>query len=354
MRRVTILAAIATLYAGAACSQVNDPFTNNNLPNPYRTLRNWAELPNGMTWPAITGIMEDPAGRIYVLGRCHENSCTGRTEPAVLVYNSSGKIVNTWGSGLFNFPHGFLLDKEGNIWITDSAIAGGKGNQVFKFTRDGKLLMTLGKAGETGSGPGVFDQPTSIAIAPNGDIFVGEGHTPTYGNSRIVKFSKDGKPIKVIGGKGRNPGEFMGPHSLAFDSKGRLFVADRGNNRIQILDQEGRFIAEWRQFGRPSGLFITQDDTIYVADSESWGPDQPGWKKGIRIGSAKTGKVVAFIEDLESTTEDHSGAEAVGVDSRGNVYGGVVRRKMLEKHVKAANQSALIVTTFWNGVKPVM
>jgi hypothetical protein len=336
VRRVLTLAVIAASYVEGASSQTNDPITNNNLPNPYQTLRSWAELPEGMTWPAITGVMEGPDRNLYVLGRCHENSCAGRTEPAVLVYNSSGKLVNSWGSKLLNFPHGFALDREGNVWISDAQVGDGKGNQVFKFTKDGKLLMTLGKAGATGSGPDVFDQPTSIAIAPNGDVFVGEGHSPTYGNSRIMKFSRDGKLIKIIGQKGRGPGELMGPHNLAFDSQSRLFVADRGNNRIQILDQEGRFLAEWRQFGRPSGLFITPDDTLYVADSESWGPDEPGWKKGIRIGSAKNGKVVAFIEDLESTIEEHSGAEAVGVDSRGNVYGGVVRRKMLEKHVKQA------------------
>ena len=329
MRYILIFSIAGTLFG-----QANDPYLNNNLPNPYRTLRNWAELPAGMTWPAITGALEGPDGNLYVLGRCNENSCAGRKEPAVLVYNSVGKIVNTWGSGLFNFPHGFTFDKDGNLWISDATPDGGKGNQVFKFTKEGKLLMALGKAGATGTGPDVFDQPTAIAIAPNGDIFVSEGHAPSYGNSRIVKFSKDGKLLKIIGKKGRNPGEFMGPHNLAFDSRGRLFVADRGNNRIQILDQEGKFLAEWRQFGRPSGLFITKDDTLYVADSESWGPDEPGWKKGIRIGSAKDGKVTAFIEDMESTTEDHSGAEAVGVDSQGNVYGGVVRRKMLEKHVK--------------------
>jgi hypothetical protein len=336
MLRILAIAALGLIGVVQASSQVNDPITNNILPNPYRTVRDWAELPRGMTWPAITGVLEGPDGNLYVLGRCHENSCAGRTEPAVLVYNSTGKLVNTWGSGLFNFPHAFMFDKEGNIWISDAQIGGGRGNQVFKFTKDGKLLMTLGKAGQEGNGPDVFDQPTSIAIAPNGDVFVGEGHSPSYGNSRIMKFSKDGKLIKIIGKKGRGPGEFMGPHSLAFDSQGRLFVADRGNNRIQILDQEGRFITEWRNFGRPSGLFISKDDTLYVADSESWGPDEPGWKKGIRIGSAKDGKVVAFIEDLESTTEEHSGAEAVGVDSQGNVYGGVVRRMMLEKHIKLA------------------
>ena len=323
------------LWAAVVLSaQVNDPYLNNNLPNPYRTVRDWAELPKGTTWPAITGALEGPDGNLYVLGRCNENSCAGRKEPPVLVYNSAGKLVSSWGSGLFIFPHGVAFDREGNLWISDGQAGEGKGNQVFKFTRDGKLLMTLGKAGGTGAGTDVFDQPTSIAIGANGDIFVSEGHAPSYGNSRIMKFSKDGKLLKVIGKKGRGPGEFMGPHGLFFDSRGRLFVADRGNNRIQILDQEGRFLEEWRQFGRPSGLFITKDDTLYVADSESWGPDEPGWKKGIRIGSTKTGKVTAFIEDMESTTEEHSGAEAVGVDSQGNVYGGVVRRKMLEKHVK--------------------
>ena len=338
MLRVWILTAIAAICGGQTSFPRNDPITNNNLPNPYHTLRDWAELPKGMTWPAITGVMQGPDGNLYVLGRCHENSCAGRTEPAVLVYNLSGKLLNTWGSGLFNFPHAFLVERDGNIWISDAQVGGGKGNQVFKFTKEGKLLMTLGRAGETGTGTDVFDQPTSVAIASNGDIFVSEGHAPTYGNSRILKFSKDGKLIKVIGRKGRAQGEFMGPHSLAFDSQGRLFVADRGNNRIQILDQEGRFLAEWKQFGRPSGLCITRDDTLYVADSESWGPDEPGWKKGIRIGSAKDGSVTAFIEDMESTTIEHSGAEGVGVDADGNVYGAVVRRQMLEKHIPIRKQ----------------
>jgi len=327
------------MFAAAAFAQPTpktlDP--NNNLPTPYRTLREWAELPSGMTWPAITGAQEGPDGRLYVLSRCHENSCAGRSEPAVLVYGESGKLLSSWGAGRFNFPHGFWIDRDGNVWITDAHAEGGKGNQVFKFTLQGELLMTLGKAGVTGDGPDTFDQPSAVIVADNGDIFVGDGHRPGAGkttrNDRIVKFSKDGKFLKSWGKRGSAPGEIREPHSLALDSQGRLFVADRENNRIQIFDQEGRFLDQWTQFGRPSGLFITKDDTLYVADSESFGVDQPGWKKGIRIGSAKTGKVTAFIEDLESTTEEHSGAEAVGVDSKGNVYGGVVRRKMLEKHL---------------------
>jgi len=124
------------------------------------------------------------------------------------------------------------------------------------------------------------------------------------------------------------------PHAIARDSQGRIFIGDRANNRIQIFLEDGTFLEEWKQFSRPSGIFIDEDDTIYVADSESWGPNNPGWKKGIRVGSARDGSVAYFIEDIESTTIEHSGAEAVGVDSEGNVYGGVVRRRMLEKHVR--------------------
>lgn len=192
--------------------------------------------------------------------------------------------------------------------------------------------MALGKAGIAGDGPDTLSQPTDVLTAPNGDIFVSQGHGGMV--NRISKFSKDGKFIKAFGKTGSAPGDLNTPHSLAMDSQGRLFVAGRMNNRIQIFDQEGGFIAQWKQFSRPSGIYVTKDDTIYVADSESWGPDNPGWKKGIRVGSAKDGSVKYFIEDIESTTQDHSGAEGVGVDADGNVYGAVVRRKMLEKHAK--------------------
>jgi sugar lactone lactonase YvrE len=153
-----------------------------------------------------------------------------------------------------------------------------------------------------------------------------------------VKFTSAGAYVKEWGRKGSGRGEFSEPHTIAIDSQGRLFVGDRENNRIQIFDQDGRFIDEWRQFGRPSGIYITRDDTMYVTDSES-GPDSgahelTGIRKGIRIGSARTGVVSAFIEDIESTTPEHSGAEGVGVDAQGNVYGAVVRRQMLERHVR--------------------
>jgi ABC-type molybdate transport system substrate-binding protein/sugar lactone lactonase YvrE len=320
---------------------MNAVLPDDSLPHPYRTVRDWASPPNGLPWAAVTGVEEGPDGNIYVLYRCHENSCAGRPEDPILKFDKSGKLLKSWGAGMFVFPHGSTIDRQGNFWATDGGGMDGKGHQVFKFSPDGKLLMTLGKAGVAGDGPDTFNQPTDVVVAPNGDIFVADGHrdsaTARPGNNRIVKFSKDGKFLRQWGRKGTAPGEFQEPHTIAMDSRGRLFVGDRMNNRIQIFDQNGKFLEEWKQFGRPSGIYITKDDTIYVADSES-GPDTGAgeletWRKGIRIGSAKTGKVTAFIEDLEWARPEHSGAEGVGVDSEGNVYGAVVRRRMLEKHI---------------------
>lgn len=328
----TLACIVVALPAALALAQSDQP-PRNDLPQPYRTVRDWAQLPQSLKWAAVTGVEPAPDGSVYVIHRCFGNSCAGRTEPPILKFDKSGKLIKSWGEGMFVFPHGSCLDSEGNLWVTDANGTDGRGHQVFKFSPDGKLLMTLGKAGVAGEGPDVFNQPTDVVVAPNGEIFVADGHRET-GNNRIVKFSKDGKFIKTWGHKGTGPGEFHEPHTIAMDSQGRLFVGDRVNNRIQIFDQDGKFLAEWKQFGRPSGIYITRDDTIYVADSESWGPDQPGIKKGIRVGNARTGQLTAFIEDLESTTDDHSGAEGVGVDAGGNVYGAVVRRQMLEKHIK--------------------
>ena len=311
--------------------------TRNDLPQPYRTTRDWGQLPAGVKWAAVTAIEPAPDGTLYVIHRCFANSCAGRKEAPILKYDAKGTLLKSWGEGMFVFPHGATVDRDGNLWVTDARGETGKGHQLFKFSSEGTVLMTLGKAGVSGSGPDLFDQPTDVAISRAGDIFVTDSHRNGT-NNRVVRFRKDGTFVKEWGMKGSGRGQFSEPHTIAVDSRGRLFVGDRENNRIQIFDQDGRFIDEWRQFGRPSGIAITQDDTIYVADSES-GPDTgahelPGIKKGIRIGSARTGRVTAFIEDLESTTGDHSGAEGVGVDAQGNVYGGVVRRQMLERHVR--------------------
>src|SRR6266852_2268215 len=328
--RLMILAAAVTACAQAPQKPAND------LPNPgYRTVRDWGKPPGGIPWAAVTAVEVSPDGSIYVIHRCKDNSCAGRPEAPILKFDASGKLLKSWGETMFVFPHGAAVDAQGNLWVTDSQVKDGKGHQVFKFSPEGKVLMTLGKAGTPSDEPGLFDEPTDVVVAPNGDIFVTEGHVGgTKGNDRVSKFNKDGKFIKSWGKTGKGPGEFDAPHTIAIDSRGRLFVGDRNNNRIQIFDQDGKHLETITQWGRPSGIFIAKDDTMYVADSESYGKDQPGVKKGIRIGSAKDGSIKWFIEDMESTTEEHSGAEGVGVDKDGNVYGAVVRRQMLEKHIK--------------------
>jgi DNA-binding beta-propeller fold protein YncE len=319
-----LVAVSAALVGGQAAPKWKSVTPINDRPNPYRRDANWAQLPAGLKWGAVIGAEPGPDGSIYVVHRCFENSCAGRPEPPILKFDPSGTLLRSWGAGVYIFPHGLYVDAQGNVWVTDAQGTDGKGQQVSKYDANGTLLMTLREG---------LSQPTDVIAAANGDIFVSEGHVIGGSINRVSKWTKDGRFIKAFGKRGTGPGEFDVPHALALDSRGRLFVADRNNNRIQIFDQDGAFLDEWTQFGRPSGIAITKDDTIYVADSESWGPDEPGWKKGIRVGSAKDGLVKYFIEDIESTTDDHSGAEGVGVDRDGNVYGSVVRRMMLEKHV---------------------
>jgi len=322
---VGAMAAIVAVAAVRAFAQASYPPPNaKDAPNPYRTILSWGQLPDGRKWGATAGVAVGPDGNIWTCERCGANSCASSdVDPVLELDQKTGAVLKHFGKGLFVEPHGISVDKDGNVWVTDGDGKDGKGHQVFKFSPDGKVLMTLGKAGVAGPGLDVFDAPNAVLVAPNGDIFVGEGHAPTLGNSRIMKFDKNGKLLKVLGRKGSGPGEFIEPHSLAMDSAGRLFVADRSNNRVQILDQDGGFIAEWKQFGRPSGVFI-KDDILTVSDSESH-PDRPGshgynpgCQRGFRIGSVKDGKVTAFIPDPDDPT---GGSEGVAVDRGGNVYG---------------------------------
>lgn len=221
--KIRLLAA-AFVIAGGVYAAVNA--ATNNLPDPFKPVENWAQLPAGVQWGPVIGVQPGPHGTLWVFHR---------SDPAIMELDASGKYVKGFAKGMFAQAHGLYIDRDGNVWVTDAEKKDGKGEQVFKFSPDGKILLTLGKAGVAGAGPDMFNGPSSVVVAPNGDIFVGDGHGAGT-NARVVKFSKDGKFIKEWGKAGSGPGEFDTLHSMAMDSKGRLFVADRGNSRIQIFD----------------------------------------------------------------------------------------------------------------------
>jgi streptogramin lyase len=301
--------------------------------NPYHLVENWAQLPAGRTFGAVIAVDVDRQGNVWAFERCGGDTCAGSNVAPILKFDPSGKLVNSFGAGMFVFPHGFYVDRDGNIWATDGQGKDGKGQQVFKFSPDGKVLLTLGKAGVAGNGPDTFNAPSDVVVAPNGDIFVADGHGEDT-NARIVRFSRDGKFIKAWGRKGTGPGEFGGLHAIAMDSTGRVFVGDRTNSRIQIFDQDGKLLADWKQFGRPSGIFIDANDTIYVADSQSDEKSNPGFKKGIRIGSTKDGIVKTYIPIPGPAEKLTTTVEGVAADTRGNLYGAEANSNNLRKYAR--------------------
>lgn len=363
------LGALVALSAGAGLIAQSSQTPTNEAPNPYTTVENHFKLPDGRTWGSTSAVEIDKDGKtIWVGERCSANSCWDATKGAmstldtVLHFDESGKLVKSFGAGLMIFPHGIHVDRDGNIWLTDGQDnlprrrpgmpadaplppmpAKVLGHQVFKFSPDGKLLLTLGKPGGNQPGqpadPASFFQPNDVITYPNGDILVAEGHGGA--NARLIRFDKSGKFLREFGKRGAGPdGEFDQPHGLAFDSKGRLFVADRSNNRIQILDAESyKTLDTWYQFSRLSGIFIDKNDMVYGADSESGSvnPAHVAWKRGMRIGSLKDGKVQYFIPDpsnADPTAKGTLAAEGVAVDAAGNIYGAEVGPRAVKKYVK--------------------
>jgi sugar lactone lactonase YvrE len=336
--RLFSLSVIAALWgAQAALAQASYPCVN-DASDPYQRGTSFAQLPDGRVWGSTAGVAVAPDGTIWAYDRCGANSCAGSSLDPIVAFSPDGRVLRHFGSGLFQMPHGLTVDDAGNVWVTDNAAKNGRGMQVYKFSPDGKILMTLGIPGG-GDAPEGFFQPNAVAIASNGDIFVSQGHTAHGDKPLVIVFSPEGKFLNSFGGKASGPGELDVPHTLAFDGKGRLLVGDRNHNRIAIFDRDGTYLGEWKQFGRPSGVVVTSEQLIYVGDSESQSRDpaayayNPGCDKGIRFGKLEDAKVLGLIPDQQPMSVS-STAEGVGIDRYGNVYGAEAGPRDLKKYVR--------------------
>lgn len=349
MRTTALLLLATALPLSAQTGPATPPV--NDRPNPYTTVEGWAKLPNGRTWGSTSAVAIDNDGKsVWVAERCGANSCAQSSLPSVLKFDANGNLVKSFGGGMIMSPHGIHVDRDNNIWVVDCSCTGGvapidpnapppppRGHQIVKFSPDGKVLMTLGKAGG-GRDTAFFWQPNAVITAANGDIYVAEGHSSRAGaTARVLVFDRNGTLKKTWGSWGKGDGQLDQPHALAFDSRGRLFIADRGNDRLLIVNPSTFEVLDtWYQFSRISGLWIDKNDVLYAADSESGSVNPPhgAWKRGIRIGSARTGQVTAFIPDPAPNPPSTSSAEGVAVDAAGNIYGAEVGDRALKRYVR--------------------
>lgn len=318
-------AAVAAAFAAAALGGVMSLHAQTQTAE-MRFVSGWAKMPPG-EWE-IARVAADPKGTRFFAFK--------RSDPPVLEFDpESGKLLAQWGEGMFAAPHGMYVDRDGFLWVTDagkhgdgkneeqglmppipSGVKNKRGFQVFKFSPDRRLVMTLGKQGVQGpNGQDTFGAPTDVVVGNNGDVFVSDGHELVETeHPRIVKFSKDGRFIKQWGKKGTGPGEFSVPHAMVIDSRGRLLVADRGNQRIQLFTQDGEFLEQWTTLGGGSGLAIGQNDTLYSTVGRK-----------LMIGNAKDGSLYDSVPDVW--------AEGITADGKGNVWVGEVYRRAIKKFV---------------------
>jgi DNA-binding beta-propeller fold protein YncE len=349
---VAAVVAWATLETGRVGAQDIAPV--NSGANPWRVIRDWGQLTiEQRPWGGSNGVAIDRDGKtVWATDRCSPGvtpGCLGSKANPIHHFDENGKEIKSFGGGLLVWPHGIHVDRDGNVWIADSRVPtaeereknpgeANKGGQVIKFSPDGQVLLTLGKGGQKGNPPDGLTEPTEAITDPaNGDIYVAESHTNVEDPNlvgRISVFDRTGKFLRVIGKTGTGPGEFRTPHMMVFDSQGRLIVADRHNHRIQILTKDGKYVGEYKEFSRPSGLAIDANDTIYVADSESNARVHPGWLRGVRIGSLKDGKVTQFIPPHKTDMPEGAMGEGIAIDPSGNLYTAEATVRGVTKYVK--------------------
>ena len=299
----------------AAAQPADQP--NRAEPNPktnhYVEVPGFFKMPPGRAMGSSSAVAGDSNGNIWVVDRCAANSCVGSKLDPVMEFDAKGNFVKAFGAGLLQFAHGFTIDKQGSSVDHRQCADRRQGQQdpgpggAGVRHQAASLLRTMGKPGVAGSGPEPFHRAQCGAGCTRRQHLCRRKPYPrSKGPSpRVIKFDANGKFIKEWGSSGTGPGQFGMPHCLAMDSKGNLYVGDRDNNRIQVFTQDGKFLGQFTQFGRPSGIVIDRNDIMYVTDSESTSKDgyghNPGWQRGVRIGSLKDGVVTDFIPDTGST-----------------------------------------------------
>jgi peptidylamidoglycolate lyase len=283
--------AIATAIVALSCFAARHPSTVSAASEAYRLVEHWAQLPPGTAWGVMSWVATDEQDNVYAFQR---------DEPAakVLVFDAGGRFLRSWGDGQFTYPHSLRVLRDGFIWTTDR-----QQQQILKFSPEGNLLLSIGRKGVAGDNNSrdTFNGVSDIVMATDGTLFTSDGEG---GNTRVVKLSAEGRFMASWGTKGSAPGELSGPHCITEDSRGRLYVCDRSNKRIQVFDQEGKFVAQMAQFGTPVSIAITSDDRMFVAS--------PAPENRITIGTT-AGDVIQKIEGLDS-------AHGIAVDRAGNVY----------------------------------
>jgi hypothetical protein len=298
-----------------------------NLATTYQVDPRWPERPAGLQGGEVPGIAVDAKDQVWLFTRA---------DPPVQVYDSAGKFLRAWGQGLIKTAHHIRIDPEGLVWLADVGH-----HVVQKYTPEGELLLTLGTKDVAGRDETHFFMPTDMAITPAGDIFVADG----YGNARIVHFNRQGRYVKEWGSLGSAPGQFSIPHALVVDSKGRLYVADRNNVRIQVFDQEGKLLDVWPNLIVPWGLWVTKDDALWVCGSSpmAWRETDKSLgvppKDQVFLKFSPAGKVLQLVtvpkgaDGLERPGECNW-VHAIAADSQGNLYVGDIKGRRAQKFVR--------------------
>lgn len=327
---VLILSQITWLACGALLPASEPlPYPRVDTAVWYEVDADWPERVDGLEWAAVPGVAVDEQDQVWVFTRAN---------PPVRVYSAAGKLLHTWGEKDIQTAHHLKIDPEGRIWVADIGR-----HVVMQFTPDGELLRTLGTPDEAGDDEQRLNKPTDMAITPDGDVFVSDG----YGNNRLVHFDRNGRFVKAWGKLGIEPGEFSLPHAIDVDSRGRLYVADRNNVRVQVFDQSGKFLNEWTDIVTPWGLWITRDDEIWVCGSSptSWSfsgeqevlgcppRDQVFMRFGAN-GRLRQLWTVPKGADGEEQPGDLNWVHCVALDSQGNIYAGDIIGKRIQKFTR--------------------